>query len=58
MLCGDLEGCDGECWRRSEKEAICICIDDSLCYAAESNKGAVKQLYSNKKKKQSRNFKN
>ena len=39
MLCGDLDGWDGEMGGREVQEGgdICIHIADSLCYKAESN---------------------
>ena len=63
MLCDHLEGWDREGGREGDARGrrygnICICITDSLCYKAETNKHTiVKQLYSNqdvkKKKKRS-----
>ena len=54
MLCDHLEGWDREGGREGDARGkrygdICICITDSLCYKAETNKHTiVKQLYSNK----------
>ena len=51
MLCGDLDGWDGEGGRREVQEGggTCIHIADSLHCPAETNTKIVKQLYSNKK---------
>ena len=40
MLCDHLEGWDREGGREPQEGGdmgICICIDDSLCYIAETN---------------------
>ena len=54
MLCDHLEGWVRESGREGDARGkkygdICICITDSLCYKAETNKHpVVEQLYSNK----------
>ena len=54
VLCDQLEVWDSEGGREGDTRGkrygdICICVTDSLCYKAETNKHTiVKQLYSNK----------